>query len=410
MYAKATGIGPKDIVEFFLIAQNSGHDYESLATAFAAPGDVHRALEFIGMESGRPIDAQKMRFWPKGERVIASVAALPPGPAFGPVRFDKLVIDSRSGESWSEGGLVFVGSELVDSLQRPGEKVYAADVQGPNSVASTYNEPTTVLDVPRRAVQAEVYGRVAPQADFMLPTNRLLEIVLQPEYTDGKRRVAELDLTARAEAESKVKTLNELIFDLTGAGCKKRLRAAKLNDVLEDFVSLVRDGHDPFVTLCFDDALPLGVIHELCAVLSSVETERGIRVEPPAEGQLYYKAFVPNEQNRRREERISQPWELHLRRDGSKIAAVLMHIEQVWKDDSIRPDLKITERAVATASDLIKALAEMGKGIPVILVYSPPDITHGELIELILPARATHPVIHVYLEKQRADAAVDPGG
>jgi len=39
----------------------------------------------------------------------------------------------------------------------------------------------------------------------------------------------------------------------------------------------------------------------------------------------------------------------------------------------------------------------------VILIYSPPDITHGELMQLILSARVTHPIIHVFIEKEQAD-------
>ncbi len=46
VFAKATGLSDKDSVEFVLISETSGYDYESLAISYATPSDIHRALEF----------------------------------------------------------------------------------------------------------------------------------------------------------------------------------------------------------------------------------------------------------------------------------------------------------------------------------------------------------------------------
>ena len=212
VYAQATGVGPQDIVEFLLIAANSGHDYEALATVFAKPSDIHRALTFIGLQPGRPVNAEKLCFWPKGERVIATVAGLPPGSAYGPFGFDTLLLDKVTGEPWIENGLVFVGSEYVDSPDNPAESVYAADIFGPNSIVSTYNEPTTVLDVPRQAPQSVVYGRQKLNSECLPPENVLLEIIVEPEKKDGKKRVVDLELAAQLRAGAEGITLNSLVL------------------------------------------------------------------------------------------------------------------------------------------------------------------------------------------------------
>ena len=53
---------------------------------------------------------------------------------------------------------------------------------------SFFNDPETVLDVPRRAPQQEVYDRHYPNPDYLLPTGQLVTIVLEPEYRDGVQR------------------------------------------------------------------------------------------------------------------------------------------------------------------------------------------------------------------------------
>jgi hypothetical protein len=61
---QTTGVEANKPIEFLAIADNSGHGYESFLMSFAAPSAVHRALEFIGMKPGRPINPAKLQFWP----------------------------------------------------------------------------------------------------------------------------------------------------------------------------------------------------------------------------------------------------------------------------------------------------------------------------------------------------------
>src|SRR5882672_4122693 len=104
LYGRATGLGPGDPVEFFIIPADSGKDYESLTVAFVKPSDVDRALKFIGMKAGRPVNYTENQYWPKGERVLMSVEWTPIGDdaqdrrknPSGKIRAEELTLDTRT--------------------------------------------------------------------------------------------------------------------------------------------------------------------------------------------------------------------------------------------------------------------------------------------------------------------------
>jgi hypothetical protein len=401
VYSESTGLSGKgDPPEFFVISENSGHDYEALAVSFAKPSDIHEALLFIGMEAGRRVDFEKVQFWPKGERVWMSMAYKDAkGNAVGPFRMEKLFLDRKTGKSLEETGLVFTGSAVVELKDEPGKKAYAADVYDPNSIASNYNEPTTVLDVPRTAPQKETYNNLAVNAALGLPEKGLLEITIEPEYKDGRKRVADLTLALAAKEGAAAADLNQVSFALTDAQGKTLNTQKDLNGVLAVFTSLTKEGRDPFVALRLDGKMGLKAVRDLCAVLSSIDTEKGIRMEPPLPKDLYYRAFVPDPSFKDRAARFAQPWELRLAKKDARISGVLTQIKQTWKDDQIKPELQVSDFMVADAAALRKTLDEKGPGLSVILVFAPSALTYQELLDFLAPARTTHPLIHVFLEE-----------
>ena len=74
--AEATGLEAGAIAEFLLVGEGSEKDYEALTVSFARGGDLVRGLEFIGVPRGRPVNSAACQFWPKGERVLATVRIL----------------------------------------------------------------------------------------------------------------------------------------------------------------------------------------------------------------------------------------------------------------------------------------------------------------------------------------------
>ena len=397
LWGEATALGERDIIEFFLVAANSGHDYEAVAVSFAKPSDLHKALVFIGLAAGRPADATKLQFWPKGERVFMTFTCDEEGVEARPIRAERLVRDVVTGKSLPESGLVFVGSVHVPPVDSGGEPVYAADVRQPNAMASNYNEPETVLDVPRQAPQGAVYEQQCVNPETLLPSNRLVRITFTPEYPKSRTRVVELRLNVAARAETSGLTMAELAFELTGQDGKRVADGAGLNAVLQTFTALVEKGHDPFVAVSFARALPMKSVRDVCAILASIETPNGIRLEPPLAGNLYVRAYAPDEEFRAREDRISQPWELRLGMVDGKVSATLVQIEQLWREDRVKPDLKVSEYAVPTPAALRAELDKRGPGIPVLFVFAGPEITHGQVMDFVQPVLPTHGTVHVFL-------------
>ena len=392
--AETTALHEGEIAEFALIGENSGHDYEALALSFAKPSAVHKALEFIGMQAGKPCSEPKQQFWPKGERVLMSFAR----GAGAPIRVEKLVDDGRTGAALPESGLVFTGSMTINSADPAGAKAYAADAQGPNAIASNYNEPQTVLDVPRHSPQAVVYQHLRASRNLTFPTNSLIQVIIEPEHKDGTKRVVDLRLEVSPRPETAGAAVSDLAFSLK-AGDKAVTREPTLKSVLEEVSALVAKGHDPFVSLQLDGRLGVKAIRDLCVVLMSIDTEKGLRMEPPLSGHLYYKAFAPDPAFLDRESRIAQPWELDLSVRDAKVGGVLTQIEQIWTDGVARPELKATDYTVATPEALKEALAKYGPGLPVILVKAPPPLSHEQLMTFLTPSLKTHPTVHVFVKE-----------
>lgn len=396
--AEATGLSKGSPIEFFLVGEASGHGYESLAVSFATPGNVQKALEFIGMPAGRASDLRKCLFWPKGERVIMTFSSLDPDISLKPIRAEKLILDSRTKKTLPDCGLVFTGSITIEMPDRPGEKVLAADAREPNSIASTYNAFETVMDVPFSWSQKSAYGNILVNDDHLIKAGCFLEVIMEPEYRDGKKRIIDLRLETAARPDSQGTTIDDIDFHVTNTAGEELNKKPSLNAILKLFESINEEGRDPFVSVRLNDGITVRAASEICAILSKIDTEKGIRIEPPDNGHLYYRAFTPNEKMRKRADRFAQPLELGLSLTNSAVAAVLTKIQQVWKPNSIEPDLKSDDYPVNTPEELQKKLKEVGTDVPVIFVFADPGITYGQIMSYIRPVFESFPMIHVYVK------------
>jgi len=398
--ASSTGIGKHDPVEFLLIAPASGHDYEAFAVAYAKPSDVHAALQFIGLEPGRSVSFPYLAFWPKGERVNVTISCRSASAWSGRVAAETLVQNRRINASLPVSGFAFVGSRWITEPDGT-NRSYRADVVEPHAIISLYNETGTVLDLPRQVLQNDVYDSQFPNPHYLATTNDVFDFEIRPVRAPGEYRVRDLELRVSATA-GQAPALKDLVFSLDAADDRQTsgipVANAPLPDVIKVFSTIVSNDIDPYVSVHFADAVPIDIARQVSAVLAGVESEKGIRLEPPAEGQLYYKAFTPDERHRRREDRIAQPWELHVPAQGSTNRCFLVHIKEIWKDDQLRPDLEATDYPIETSADLRRALDTLGPGLPVILVFAEPGVRHGELMRLLAPAMSTHGTVHVFTD------------
>lgn len=420
--AEATGLSSNSIVEFLLISETSEHGYEALFVSFAKPSDIHKALEFIGMKAGAPYNPQQLRMWPKGERVRVSLVSPGAGSAAAPVRIERLILDTKTGQTLPEAGFVFTGSLLVPLANGQGAE-YGADAWEPKSVVSIYNEPYSVLDIPRLTRKSDVYGEQVVNPQFPMAKGALRTLALEPEYKDGRKRVRDLVLDVLppapgASVANAAKSVSDSItnqpdaagpvFRLAEQDGKPLGREPRLEDVRQALKDLDGKGYDAFVSVRFDPGLRLDSARDAARIVAGLEDKEGMRSEPPGPGQLYFRAFLANEEWRKRENRAGQPWELFLARKGAGLAGKLVLVEILEESDWANPQFKTTEFAVPDAAALGRKLAEdadarkkAGKRVrmPVALVFADPAMTYGPLAEFIRPLLDLSYVVYVFLDE-----------
>ncbi len=396
--AEATGLAGVEPIEFWLIAETSGHDYEAIAVSFALPSHVHKALEFIGMEAGHPVDVGARLFWPRGERVIMTFRWEDDEKGERVFRAEDLILDQETQEAMPPTGLVFVGSQWrKDPIT--GASVYAAETPtSPQSIASDYNESTTVLDVPRQAAQTDVYRRYIPYPERQPVFGQRLEITLKPEFPDEHKRLIDLVLHVDPETDAIAEDMDALRYRLKDEHGERVHEGDRLHHVLAAFEQLVTDSRDPFVTVVPDPNMTVGLVQTLYVLMHGLEGEDGIRLSPQPEEHLFYKAFMPDERFRVRARRPSQPLELHLVRDEEgQVTGTLIRLDRVDDDNDRHPPLKPTEYPVETSEALRERIEKIAHRIPVLLVFAPEDLAYGHLLDFIDPVREHHPTVYIYL-------------
>jgi hypothetical protein len=383
LYARATGLAAGDPVEFFIIPADSGKDYESLTVAFVKPSEVNRALQFIGMKGGRSVNYNNNEYWPKGERVLMTVEW-----ASHHVRAEELVLDTRTKKPLPLTGLVFTGSYTIKP-EDGAKEMFAADVSDSRSIASVYNERSTVLDLPYQWPQGQVYGLLKPNPDHKLEAGAPIQILLEPEHKDGKTRVRDLAL----------KVLQKDHYTLLDSSNKPLASDIDLVHLLAEFGKFTETAQDPFVTIDVSGNLNLQQVHEFFSLIQTLDRETGIRVEAPPPGQLYYRAFFPDEQWRDRTKRLGRPWELHPNvgnANGSLSGTLILPADDIDNNGG-KGDLKFV---VNSAEELAKTLKEKSdRWSQTVYIFAPPDLKYGALLDFIRPAMKTHPGVYIFLPK-----------
>jgi hypothetical protein len=379
--------------EFALIAENSGKDYEALAVSFAIPSAVHEALSFIGVQPGRGVDPSRLCFWPKGERVnITFRYCEAEGAAPRDVPAEQLVIDTRTGTTLPSGGFAFTGSSWVTPDPASTNRAYAADAYSPNSIVSFYNESGTVLDVPRRAAQHDVYSYQVPNPDKPLPQNQLIEVLFEPEHRDGGSRVCELELAVQPASPALASNGPCYVLREGGKPCNTNTTVAGLRAALR----ALKDGQrDVFVTFAPADSLTLSGVRQAANLLDALEKTADARVEPPPAEHPYYKSFLPDEKHRAREGRPIQPWELYVEERAGGVTGQLVYIEEEWKADVPKPIYHETRTAISSPADL-NPLLEKQDAPSVLLAFAPAEMRYGTLRKLLKPAIERKMILYVF--------------
>ena len=395
---ETTGLRAEELAEFLLVGHESSHGYEALLWSYAKPGDVHSALKFIGLKPGTPRNPVVPNLSLGGDRVTLMVRD-DKGEA---VPIERLILDKQTSKTLPEEGFVFSGSLLVPPTGTNKASRFVADLDELRSVASIYNEPTAILDVPRRASQGEVYGNQVVNPECALEGGLLRTVVMTPGPSEGRATARNLRLSI-----TEAKGTNGIVCRLTEKE-QTLCEGTPITSVVERLAVLRKEGEIPYVDLLLGEALQLADICKTSILIAMMEALEMIAVGPPASGQLYYRAFVPDKAWQEAEGRPCQPWELHLSRRDGKVAGQMVWQESLWSADGATETFKRYEHSVADAqalrarlaADAQERLAAGKSALPaVLLVFAQPGLTYGELMAFIRPSLDTHGTVYLFLQE-----------
>ena len=386
LLAEAVGHRAGITAEFLLIGPKSDRAYEAAAVTVAAPGDIARAVESIGVKRGGGVGSRAFRFWPVGERMSVQVRRLDvEGDALRPLGV--MIADQKPDDPLlGDGGVVFTGGVWEGDVCR-------TDTRIPCSVISLYNEKGSVFDVPFQVGQGEVYGRLSLAE--ALPYGALLEVVLRPLPTgDGLPRVMPLSVEVSAVTGD---VFTVVCVGKDGAVLKK----GNLPETLHWMKGQQAAGRELFVTLAFDDSLPLSRAAEAARVFLMLDGA-GLKLDGKAAGGLYPGAFAPQEKWRGREGRVPQPYELHVSRgEGGGLDKKLVFIDEDWTVPGLDPALTPREYPFGEWSELPGLVAKAGGAeckVTMLFVYAPA----GEPLSAFMPGvrmlSERLPLVYVFSE------------
>ncbi len=386
--AEATALEPGQPAEFPLITLGSGKDYEALAISFAAAADIHQALQFIGLTPGQVVSPATLRFWPKGDRVRITFRWS--SPKSNEIPAEQLILDTRTQKSLPETGFVFTGSERAPAIPPGTGSVYTADAFSPGGIISIYNEPSTVLDVPRRAAQQEVYSYQVPNPDHSLPKGGLVEILLEPYFRDNKPHRLDYSLVVKPGEN------NDVAYALLDATGKAVNTNSSLNGFLATLGRITGPDMEAYVVLSPADTLALKDMPALAQLLSTLDSDRGIRMEPPPAGHPYYKTFLPNKSHRRREDRPVATAELYLASNGGSCTGELVFVDTEWEGGDSAPTFHETRRPVNNPEQLATEFNARKDAPSVILIFAPDSMTYGALRAYAAPLLKRQMILYVF--------------
>ena len=366
LLVEAVGHNEDSTMEFLIVGPQSNRAYESVAVSVAKPSDIVRAMESIGVPRGNGVDGQRFRFWPYGERIAGTIRKLNEGvESARPLQ--SVVKDSKSEPPlYGEGGLVFTGGPWKDG-------VCGADTEQPSSVIALFNEPDTLFDIPFMASKGAAYGRSVLAAK--MEYGEVMEIVLKPmPLPGGGLRAVTLYVTVEASASQET---TFICTDKKGESLKK----GTLTEALTWMKTLSDRGHDLFVTLTMSDELTLTQAIAVTRVFVLLDG-RGIKLYGKTKEGLYPRAFLPQEEWRKRDGRTPQPFEVYLTGDAKK----LTYIEEDWSGTGLDPKLAPKDYPFAEVSELPALVKRVGdkdsKKIQLLFVFA----SQNETLKKIMPA------------------------
>ena len=406
---ESTGLDQNSPCEFTIVGEQSDHAYEALLVSLVQPSAIYQALQFIGVKPGAPIDFEALRFWAKGECVELSVVK----DHEPPVRLEDLLLDQRTGKTLPQEGFRFTGSKWLIDPNKPGKKMFAADIYDPMAIVSLFNSPYSVLEVPYAAAQSDVYQNTTVNPAHHFAEGGLLTLIIRPVKKEDAKITKDLVLEVSARnlattnPPSGLARLQNLSFQLKD-GATLLNAQSDIGSMLRALDALDRKRNEYYLTVKIGDNVTLGAAQALASILAIMDCERGVRVDAPPPGQLYYRAFTPDRNLLDRDTRLYHPWELTLSEKDGDLSGSLVRLSPIYKGGSTTLEWEVTKARVSTAKELPTELKDhadrlrksgQSGGPPVIMVFAASNLLYGQLLNFLEPVLPTYKTIQIYLDQ-----------
>ena len=328
---EATGCAASSTVEFAAIGPLSDRAYESLFVTVASPAALAAAFDRAGVPRGRPADISRARLWPEGEKVALSVRSWG-SDTLAPTNLAAVLKDLRP-----EEGPALEAPAAWTAGARDASGAPVASTNIPCAVFALYNHAPSLLQLDGLFDQTSTYGRF--QAARTFRPGELFELTAT---WDGRVRVK--DVVARISATNAVETMKSL--------------QATAKD------------HEVHAALAFDGTVSVAQATQVAGAFALLDGP-SLRMNGAADGQFFFRAFLPEASWRQREGRIFQPFEVHVAADGAK---TFVFCEEDWSGEGVDPVLKPKSTPFkdwAELPGLISKTGEQGEKVNVMFLFAP---------------------------------------
>ncbi len=288
--ATATGVEKGTPIEFLFAGKDTDRDYETMFLLDEPVGDLCARLEKAGLPRGRATSVAGCVLWPVG----CTVDLQPKMSGF---------IETTWPEGLSSAAFVYTGGT------RNGKGAVVADEEMPLAFCALYSLAQAPLVFNGIYHQGDVYG--AHTARKTLERGTRLTFVLS---WDEQTKPAHLDVTFTPGSAARI---------------LPQIKAAAKAGEVE-------------VRAAFDPSLTVAEAEQVAQALAVVDSPR-VKLNGRADGQLFFRAFLPKAAWRDRQQRLTQPFELTV---GSADDS-LIFVEEDWTVEGNDP--KLTPREIPFA-------------------------------------------------------------
>jgi len=277
--AHATDVAPGTILEFAFVGPNSDRSYEAMFVTEASVSDLARAFDQAGIQRGRPVCQDVCRFWPVGQRI----------------EFKPALSEFISNMTNDSATVLYTGG------RRNEDDCPLAETNMPSAVFALYSLDQSLLLSADSEEQSMTYGRFTSLKQLQ-PNTRIVFTVSWNGTSNYTSRRLELNPKFLQQAIASLKT--------EPIEC----------DVLPVFSSELT-------------AAEATAAAKALAVIDS----RKICINGFADGQFYYRGFIPDEKWRDRTKRLTQPLEVRVAGAGTNVVCTV--IDEDWSTEGDEPAL-----------------------------------------------------------------------